>query len=145
MRKCALALVACLVALLGSAEAASAKWSGSLTRASSNPSSGALQLTATASAPSYGLHLGLKLSGYTVSQITANTTGPNNFPACTPTPNSGLTTHNAGVDCSFGSAISKVTINFTTAPRYPDNGGAVAYDDQDSSTNGIPGPCDALG
>ncbi len=144
MRTGALVLVACLFVLLGSAAAASAKWSGTLTRASSSPSSGALTLTATASAPSWGLHLGLNLAGYTVSQITANTTGPFNGNACTPTTQSGLTTGNAGIDCSFGSQITQVTINFTTSPRYPDSKGAVAYDDQDSSKNAIPGPCGQL-
>jgi hypothetical protein len=140
----AMALAACLLVLLATAAAASAKWSGTLTRASTASSSGALTLTATATSPSYGLHLGLNLGGYTVSQISANTSGPFGYNACTPTTNSGLTTHNAGIDCSFGSQITQVTINFTTSPRYPDNAGAVAYDDQDSSTNAIPGPCGQL-
>ncbi len=144
MRTGGVALVACLLVLLTTAAAASAKWSGTLMRASTDASSGALTLTATATSPSYGLHLGLNLSGYTVSQISANTQGPGGYNACTPTTNSGLTTHNAGIDCSFGGQITQVTINFTTSPRYPDNAGAVAYDDQDSSTNAIPGPCGQL-
>jgi hypothetical protein len=144
MRTVGGALVACLLLLLATAAAASAKWSGTLTRASTDPSSGALTLTATATSPSYGLHLGLNLGGYTVSQISANTSGPLGYNACTPTTNSGLTTHNGGIDCSFGSQITQVTINFTTSPRYPDNAGAVAYDDQDSTTNTIPGPCGQL-
>lgn len=140
MHRIARTLVVCVVVLLGFAGVASAQWSGTLERVASDPTGATLQLTLTASAPTYELFLGLSQPGYTVSpNITSSAPGAGGN-ACTPSPKSDLTTNNPGMDCSFGGAITQVTITFTTSARYPDAGGAVAYD-EDHTTNAIPGPC----
>jgi hypothetical protein len=62
--------------------------------------------------------------------------------ACTPTSDSGLTTHHAGVDSSFENAITAVTITFSTSPCYLDWGGSQAYDGDDSTVTAIAGVID---
>jgi hypothetical protein len=137
-------LAVCLAVLLGCAEVASAKWSGSLTRASNDPASGVLRLMVTADSPSQELFLGLNQAGYPISDITSSVAGAGGFPACVAEAHQDLTTNNSGFDCSFASAVTQVTITFTTSPRYPDGGGAVANDDSLTTMNAIPGPCGAL-
>ncbi len=134
-----LVALAAVVASLVSTAPALATWQGTLLRNSTDPSSGSLLLDAHANA-SFGLHFGLNLPGYTVSNVTASQPGPDGEPACTPTSNSDLTTHNAGFDCTFGQPVSQVTVTFTTSPRYPDNGGGETWDDDDSTNATVAGP-----
>ena len=146
MSLCAFAVAA--VALLAGAATASAEWMATLTRASTNPSDPGLQLTASASAPSYGLNFALNQSGYMITAVTANQPGAsfNGQPAtaCTPTNQSAATkTGNPGIDCSFAAAVSQVTITFTTSSRYPDNAGGQVYDPDDGSIAPVPGPAPA--
>ena len=128
--------------ILLSAAPASARWWGSMQRLTNKAGDGRIVAEFVSDRPAIGLHVGLNGS-YTITNVESDVAGPFGANGCTPTSRSDVTTHNAGVDCTFGVNTQHAIIWFTASPRIPDGEGGKAYDDDTQETTSVRGPLSA--